>query len=172
MNEVSIYAQLLERFLKKGFKHIELYFIDGTTPKPKIVKKFLDEAESEEGAMAVHCKAGLGRTGSLIGLYCMKHYGFPAAPFIGWIRICRPGSILGPQQHYLIEMQEQMFEEGRGLKTRELLDKLGALSLVEEKKTDMSPDEKKRGIQGDIGQGEHLTSAKKNNSPTQKKKKA
>lgn len=53
--------------------------------------------------MAVHCKAGLGRTGCLIASYAMKHYKFPAAFFIGWIRICRPGSILGPQQHFLIE---------------------------------------------------------------------
>jgi len=52
--------------------------------------------EKEKGILAVHCKAGLGRTGSLIGLYTMKHYHFPAADFIGWITICRPGSILGP----------------------------------------------------------------------------
>jgi cell division cycle 14 len=82
--------------LKKGLKHIDLYFIDGTTPKPKIVEKFFEEVENEDGAIAIHCKAGLGRTGSLIALYAMKHYGFPAAAFIGWIRLARPGSILGP----------------------------------------------------------------------------
>jgi cell division cycle 14 len=32
----------------------------------------------------------------------MKHFKFPAAAFIGWIRIARPGSILGPQQYYMI----------------------------------------------------------------------
>lgn len=42
----------------------------------------------------------------------MKHYHFPAAEFIGWIRIARPGSILGPQQNYLIEMQKPMRELG------------------------------------------------------------
>jgi cell division cycle 14 len=43
----------------------------------------------------------------------MKHYYFPAADFIGWIRIARPGSILGPQQNYLIEIEKVMREEGR-----------------------------------------------------------
>lgn len=86
----------MQRFLKKGFRHVELFFTDGTTPSDSIVDRFLDEAENEEGALAVHCKAGLGRTGSLIALYAMKHYGFPAAAFIGWIRLARPGSILGP----------------------------------------------------------------------------
>lgn len=58
-------------------------------------------AETERYGLAIHCKAGLGRTGTLIALYAMKHYRFPAAAFIGWIRIARPGSILGPQQHWL-----------------------------------------------------------------------
>jgi len=73
----------------------------------------------------------------------MKHYAFPAAAFTGWIRICRPGSILGPQQHYLCEMQEEMFEAGAGLETRRTLENLGSLGL-EEKKLNMSPDEARR----------------------------
>jgi len=31
----------------------------------------------------------------------MKHFKFPAEAFIGYIRVCRPGSILGPQQQFL-----------------------------------------------------------------------
>jgi cell division cycle 14 len=74
-----------------------LFFIDGSTPPQNIVDEFLKISEAEPGALAIHCKAGLGRTGTLIGLYAMKHFKFPAADFIGWIRIARPGSILGPQ---------------------------------------------------------------------------
>lgn len=93
------------KFTKNGINHSDLYFLDGSTPPENIVQEFFNVAENEKGAMAIHCKAGLGRTGTLIGLYAMKHYKFPAAAFIGWIRIARPGSILGPQQHYLIEKE-------------------------------------------------------------------
>ena len=47
--------------------------------------------------------AGLGRTGTLIGAYLIKHYKFTAAEVIAWLRICRPGSVIGPQQNYLEE---------------------------------------------------------------------
>ena len=73
-----------------------MYFLDGSIPPDDIVDKFLQEAEATKGGIAIHCKAGLGRTGTLIALYIMKHVGFPPADFIGWIRIARPGSILGP----------------------------------------------------------------------------
>lgn len=55
--------------------------------------------------------AGLGRTGTLIGCYLMKHYKFTAAETIAWLRICRPGSIIGPQQNYLEELVFVYIEE-------------------------------------------------------------
>jgi len=78
-----------------------MYFLDGSTPPDNIVEEFLELSEKEKHGLAIHCKAGLGRTGSLIAAYAMKHFRFPAEAFIGYIRICRPGSILGPQQQYL-----------------------------------------------------------------------
>lgn len=50
--------------------------------------------------MAVHCKAGLGRTGSLIAAYMMKHYKMTASEIISYLRIMRPGSVVGPQQNW------------------------------------------------------------------------
>nr|CAD7429295.1 unnamed protein product [Timema monikensis] len=91
------------RFVEGGFDHKDLFFIDGSTPSDAILKQFLAIAESATGGIAVHCKAGLGRTGSLIGCYIMKHYRFSACETIAWIRICRPGSIIGHQQLWLEE---------------------------------------------------------------------
>jgi len=101
------------RFLENGLKHIDLYFPDGSCPSPEIISRFLWVAENEPNAVAVHCKAGLGRTCTLIGLYSMKHFHFPARALIGWFRICRPGSVLGPQQQFLVDLQEEMFQSSQ-----------------------------------------------------------
>ena len=65
-------------FTRAGFTFHDLYFPDGTTPPEGILHAFLELAEREPGALAVHCKAGLGRTGTLMCCYMMKHYGFTA----------------------------------------------------------------------------------------------
>ncbi len=62
----------------------------------------------------MHCKAGLGRTGVLICAYMIKHFGFTAEEAIGYIRICRPGSVIGPQQKFLISKAKQLAAEGQG----------------------------------------------------------
>ncbi|XP_015122657.1 dual specificity protein phosphatase CDC14C isoform X2 [Diachasma alloeum] len=96
------------RFTEAGFDHKDLFFADGSTPTDSIVRQFLKISENTPGAIAVHCKAGLGRTGSLIGCYIMKHYHLSAHETIAWIRICRPGSVIGHQQRWLEEKEKYL----------------------------------------------------------------
>lgn len=35
---------------------------------------------------------------------------------MGYIRVCRPGSVIGPQQHYLLHYAPRLLEEGRALR--------------------------------------------------------
>jgi cell division cycle 14 len=84
-----------ERFRVRGIAHHDVYFPDGSSPSEEIVKQIIEIIEASSGAVGIHCKAGLGRTGTVIGCYAMKHYGFRAQEYIAWNRICRPGSILG-----------------------------------------------------------------------------
>lgn len=105
-------------FKKAGIDHLEAFFVDGSCPPLKILYQVLDAFERvpENKAFAVHCKAGLGRTGTCIGAYLMKHYRFTAAEVIGWMRICRPGMVIGPQQHFLEQIQDRMWQEGEASK--------------------------------------------------------
>lgn len=100
-----------DRFRQAGFDHFDLFFTDGSTPNNSILHRFLEICENAKGAIAVHCKAGLGRTGTLIGCYLMKHYKFSAAEAISWIRIARPGSVIGQQQNYLEEKQPVLWDK-------------------------------------------------------------
>ena len=102
-----------EDFVRSGFNHYDLFFEDCTTPKESIVQQFMQLAEHEKGVIAIHCLAGLGRTGTLIALWIMRKYDFTAAEVIAYLRILRPGSIIGPQQQYLCSVYARMQNSNR-----------------------------------------------------------
>ncbi len=92
-------------FTALGINHLDMIFDDGTCPPLHMVKKFIRLAHEmitvKNKAIAVHCKAGLGRTGCLIGAYLIYRYGFVANEIIAYMRFMRPGMVVGPQQHWL-----------------------------------------------------------------------
>jgi len=107
-------------FRKAGIEHFEQYYLDGSVPTIPILQKIIQafEAVPKDQGIAVHCKAGLGRTGTCIGAYIMKHYRFSAREVIGWMRICRPGMVIGPQQHFLVDIEQQMWYEGEVMRLK------------------------------------------------------
>lgn len=88
-----------------GINHIDMIFDDGTCPTLSTVRKFIRLAHEtitvKKKGIAVHCKAGLGRTGCLIGAYLIYRHGFTANEIISFMRFMRPGMVVGPQQHWL-----------------------------------------------------------------------
>ena len=119
-----------ERFEKHGIHVEDMHYRDGSVPPIALLQRFLRGCEEATVNIGVHCKAGLGRTGTCMGAYMQKHFGFTAAETIAWIRICRPGSIIGPQQHFLEEIQEQMWREGEEFRRRRAAGESGGASSV------------------------------------------
>jgi cell division cycle 14 len=101
-------------FESMGIQHLDMIFDDGTCPPLKTVRKFItlahDMIVNKKKGIAVHCKAGLGRTGCLIGAYLIYRHGFTANEVIAFMRFMRPGMVVGPQQHWL-HMKQGIFRE-------------------------------------------------------------
>ena len=81
----------------------DLYFEDYTTPDIKIIKKFMNLINNTnyDDLVVVHCKAGLGRTGLLICIWLIIKLNFTPSDAITYIRLIRPGSIMGYQGFFL-----------------------------------------------------------------------
>lgn len=105
-------------FERRGIEFKDMFFEDGTNvrlpslaappaqpleltrlcislarqPPKEMVREFLRDADrviGADGVIAIHCKAGLGRTGCLIAAHLVYKYGFTAGEVIGFMRICR-----------------------------------------------------------------------------------
>ena len=100
-------------FTAAGVSHHHLAFDQSPLPPSAVLAAFLAAAEAAHGAVAVHCASGLGRTGTLAGVCLIKHHGFTAREALGWLRVVRPGSVLGDQQHYLVAVERRLRQRRR-----------------------------------------------------------
>ena len=152
-------------FENAGIRHVEHFFVDGSCPSMKILNAVLTDFEAvpEDKAFAVHCKAGLGRTGTCIGAYLMKHYRFTAAEVIGWMRICRPGCVIGPQQQFLQTIQARMWQAGEAQNIPR--NRFFLQSSQAQQQQNLPPESPRQrltkdAVEGRAGQGESLLAAR------------
>ena len=121
-----------QNFIDAGIDHVEEFYTDGSCPHMSILERVVAAFERvpREKGFAVHCKAGLGRTGTCIGAYLMKHYRMTAKEVIGWMRICRPGMVIGPQQQFLEKIQKIMWLEGDVMRSAAAAEKASSIPIL------------------------------------------
>jgi cell division cycle 14 len=92
-------------FRRAGIDHVPLVFPDGDVPPLDVIDEYLALMSRPGTTAAIHCKAGLGRTGTLACMWMVAEHGLGARAAVGWARLCRPGSVIGPQQQFLTDFE-------------------------------------------------------------------
>lgn len=134
LNRPHYSAEELTRDSK--IEHLEMFMHDGTNPTTQNVKDFIelvDRINSNQLAVAVHCRAGLGRTGTMIASYLLFQYARDsktnqdhpldcpclclepseiARAIVGFLRIMRPGSVLSGQPEFLESIASIVMKAG------------------------------------------------------------
>mgnify|MGYP001453314534 CR=1 FL=1 len=90
-------------FEEENINVTDLYFDDYSVPSIELIRNFMNIINSTNNSdkIAIHCYAGLGRTGILICIWLIIKLNFNPTEAIAYIRIMRPGSIMGNQGFFL-----------------------------------------------------------------------
>lgn len=142
-----------EEVTKADIEHIEMFMHDGTNPTPQNVRDFIelvDRMNAKKLAVAVHCRAGLGRTGTMIAAYLLFQYARDvktnrnhprdcpclklkpneiARAIVGYLRIMRPGSVLSGQPEFLESIAKLVMKAGSANDTK-LIDSFDNLEEI------------------------------------------
>lgn len=105
-----------ERVIKaSGLKHHHFPLADMSAPDMGFIERFVGilQHELDQGRkVAVHCGAGLGRTGTLLACYFVNE-GFSADEAIKCVRRARPGSVESHAQEQAVERYDEYLSEMR-----------------------------------------------------------
>lgn len=94
----ALAPEVLNRF---GITALHLPVEDMTRPSREQIDQFIAFVDQIEGGVVVHCAAGIGRTGTMLGCYLVWN-GLPADKAITHLRQLRPGSIETPDQEWAV----------------------------------------------------------------------
>jgi atypical dual specificity phosphatase len=112
LSEETMLADLLRKY---QLQREHLPVADFTAPTLAQVEQALTIIDGflvHDLPVAVHCGAGLGRTGTILACYLVSQ-GSPAKDAIEQVRTRRPGSIETPEQEAVIEAYEQARQDKR-----------------------------------------------------------
>ena len=105
-----------DRVIKElGLKHHHFPLADMSAPDVGFIERFVGvlQHELDQGRkVAVHCGAGLGRTGTLLACYFVNE-GLSADDAIEFVRRTRPGSVESRDQEHAVERYAEYLSETR-----------------------------------------------------------
>lgn len=94
-----------ETFMQHGIKHTCLAWLDMSVPSLKRISDIvhvIDSVVGQGGRVAVHCHAGLGRTGLVCAAYMVYRDGMDPSAAVALVRKNRPGAIQTERQEAFV----------------------------------------------------------------------